>query len=84
MLGADAACLGVNSLVQETTYVSSNKERAGEHSIVSVPFISSGRFVLQACVVSIKMSSKMLHFILKVSVNRAAFEQIHTGSDAGI
>lgn len=85
MLGADAACLEVNSLIQETSYVSSTKDRAGEYGhclmyLLSVLTSSTP----QTYVVSIKMLSKTMHFVLKVSVNKAAFEQIHPFYDTGI
>lgn len=71
MVGADAACLEVNSLIQETSFVSRTKDRAGEYRhclmyLLSVPT----SFTPQTCVVSIKMSSKTMCFVLNVSLNR--------------
>lgn len=78
MFGADAACLEVNSLIQETSYVSSTKDGAGEYGDCLMYRLSilSG-FTPQTCVVSIKMSSQMVVFVFEsLSVNRAAFKQI--------
>lgn len=61
------------------------KRQGGEYGLCLMYLLSVlTSFTPQTYVVSIKMLSKTMHFVVKVSLNIAAFEQIHPDYDTGI